>query len=83
MHAADAVVDQPHRLRQRRRGREVPYHLGAEPVVAEEDVADPGDQDPQRSGLVLAPDGVRVVAPGRDVAAWVIRHLVRRLLVGR
>jgi hypothetical protein len=47
VHAADADVDDVHRLRQRCAvGEQAPRHLGAEGVVGEEDVAHPGDEDP-------------------------------------
>ena len=49
VHAADADVDDVHRRRQRAGvGEQASRHLGAEAVVGEEDVADPGDQDPHR-----------------------------------
>ena len=44
MHAPDAVVDDPH-ARIVLLDCDVADHLGAEPVVAEEDVADTGHQD--------------------------------------
>ena len=44
VHAADAVVDDPHSRVVGRAGH-MAHHLGAEAVVAEEDVADAGHQD--------------------------------------
>jgi hypothetical protein len=45
VHAADAVVDDAHVARQGVFGREVSSDLRPEAVVAEEQVADAGDQD--------------------------------------
>ena len=48
VHAPDAVVDRHARSASSLRDLGVPDHLGAEPVVPEEDVADSGNQDASR-----------------------------------
>ena len=53
MHPADAVVDDPDAVGQRQQ-REAPGRLGPEPVVAQEDVADPGHEHARGHGRDLA-----------------------------
>jgi hypothetical protein len=47
VHAPDAVVEQLD-MRAGEPLRDMPYHLGTEAVVPEEDIADPGYQDSGR-----------------------------------
>src|SRR5205814_7817834 len=54
VYAADADVDDLHAGRQRAPG-ELPDHLDAEPVVAEEDVAHAGDQGPSHGSTSSGP----------------------------
>src|ERR1700744_337179 len=71
VHAPDAVVDHPH-TRIVVPDRDVPDYLGAESVVAEEDVADAGHQDAHWNRTVRRPYMCRILryrrASGRDIS---------------
>ena len=87
---ADADVDDVDLRRQAAGGEQAPRHLGAEAVVGEEDVADPGDEDPhdalpgvsrpraRRAGSTGTGRGVAWrSAPGSssiETATWVCRR---------
>src|ERR1700735_1093014 len=71
VHAPDAVVDDPH-ARIVLLDWDVPDYLGAEPVVAEEDIADAGHQDAHWNRTVRRPYMCRILryrrASGTDIS---------------
>jgi hypothetical protein len=70
VHAPNAVVDGPH-ARIVLPDWDVPDYLGAEPVVAEEDVADPGHQHaPGQSGRLGHDDAPATAATVSSHSTW-------------